>query len=114
MPTQSHVASGNLLESALNFKCSIMYVRRFLKRNGLSFRRARPSRRPNLNESEVTEFIFSFQISLEIFGPTALVNFDESSRCLVMMSERTIAERGPEVVNRYVNGDMKTAFTFFS
>jgi hypothetical protein len=89
-------------------------MRRFLKRNGLSFRRARPSRRPNLDESEVTEFIFSFHISLEIFGPTALVNFDESSWCLAITSERTIAERGIEVVNRYANGDIKAAFTFFA
>jgi hypothetical protein len=89
-------------------------MQRFLKRNDLSFQRARPSRRPNLDESEVTEFIFSFHISLEIFGPTAIVNFDESSWCLVMMSKRTIAERGTEVMNRYVNGNMKAAFTFFA
>jgi hypothetical protein len=44
----------------------------------------------------------------------ALVNFDESSWRLVKTSERTIAERGTEVVNRYVNGDMKAAFTFFA
>jgi hypothetical protein len=62
----------------------------------------------------VTEFIFSLHISLKIFGPTALVNFDESSWRFVMTSERTIAERGTEVVNRYVNGDMKAAFKFFA
>jgi hypothetical protein len=31
-----------------------------------------------------------------------------------MTSQRTIAERGTEVVNRYVNGDIKAAFTFFA
>jgi hypothetical protein len=114
MLTQSHVSSGNLPESALNFKCSTTHMRRFLKRNGLSFRRARPSRRPNLDEPEVTEFIFSFHIFREIFGQTALVSFDESSWRLVMTSKRTIAERGTEVANRYVNGDMRVAFTFFA
>jgi hypothetical protein len=62
----------------------------------------------------VAKFIFSFHISLEIFGPMALVDFDESSWRLVITSERTIAERGTEVVNRYVNGDIKPAFTFFA
>jgi hypothetical protein len=51
MLTQSYAASGTLPESALIFKCYTTYMRRFLKRNGLTFRRARPSRQPNLDES---------------------------------------------------------------
>jgi hypothetical protein len=31
-----------------------------------------------------------------------------------MTSERIIAERGTEVVSRYVNGDMKAVFTLFA
>jgi hypothetical protein len=40
-----------------------------------------------------------------IFGPTAIVNFDESNWRLAMVSERTIAEQGAETVNRFINGD---------
>jgi hypothetical protein len=43
-----------------------------------------------------------------------LVNFDESSWRLVMMAEKTLAERGTDVVNRYVNGDMRAKFPFFA
>jgi hypothetical protein len=43
-----------------------------------------------------------------------MVNFGESSWRLVMVSERTIRERGTETVNRFINGDVKAAFTFFA
>jgi hypothetical protein len=48
------------------------------------------------------------------FWPTAMINFDESSWRLVMVSERTIAERGAEIVNQFINGDVKATFTFFA
>jgi hypothetical protein len=38
MVVQPLVASGGLPKWALNFKCSTTYMRRFLKRNALSFR----------------------------------------------------------------------------
>jgi hypothetical protein len=114
MLVPSFLASGDLLESALNFKCSTTYTKRFLKRNGLSFRRARPCRRLNLDNQEESEFVFLFHISLEIFGPTATVHFDESSWRLVMVSERTAAEGGAETVNQFRNGDVKATFTFFA
>jgi hypothetical protein len=79
MLVQSFVASGDLPESALTFKCSIIYMKKFLKRNGLSFRRARSCRRSNLDDQEDTVFVFLFHISLEIFGLTKMVNFDKSS-----------------------------------
>jgi transposase len=87
MLVRSFVASGDLPESALNFKCSIPYMRRFLKSNGLSFRPARSCRRSNLDNQEESEFAFFFHVSLEIFGSTAMVNFDESSWRLVMVQK---------------------------
>jgi hypothetical protein len=41
-------------------------------------------------------------------------SFDESSWRLVIVSERTVAERGAETVNRFINGDVKATFTFFA
>jgi transposase len=114
MLVQSYVASAQLPESALEFKCSTTYVRRFLRRNGLSYRRARPARRPEIDENEVEEFTVSFYASYEVFGPPAIVNFDESSWRLVMTSDRTVAQRGAESVRRYVNGDIKATFTFLA
>jgi hypothetical protein len=43
-----------------------------------------------------------------------MVNFDESSWRLVMVATRTVAERGAETMNRFINGDMKAQFTFFA
>jgi hypothetical protein len=89
-------------------------MRRFLKRTRLSFRRVRPSRRPNIDEEEVTDFLLNFHVSLAIFGRVALVNFDESNWKLVMTADRTVAERGAESVKRYINGNIKASFTFFA
>jgi hypothetical protein len=49
-----------------------------------------------------------------MFGPTAIVDFDESGQGLVMVSERTVAERGAKTVNRFINCDVKARFTFFA
>jgi hypothetical protein len=116
LPTlvHSYVATGGLPESALNFKCSTTSLTRFLKRNGLSFRRGRPCRRPDIDEEETEQFTITFHMSLEIFGLGAMVNFDESNWRLVKSAERTVAQRDAESVKRCVNGDVKAAFTFFA
>jgi hypothetical protein len=111
---QGFVAEGTLPESALNFKCSNKYASRFLKRTGLSFRRGRPCRRPELDDDECFEYLVSFHTSMMMFPLSAIVNFDESSWRLVQTSGRTVAPRGAEVVRRYVNGDVKASFTFFA
>jgi hypothetical protein len=48
------------------------------------------------------------------FWTTAMVNFDESSWPLMMVSETIVAERGAETVNRFINGDAKAMLTFFA
>lgn len=108
------VACGRLPPTALNFKCSTTYMRRFLKRTGLSWRHARPARRPVLDEDECRDYVFYLNMSLEVLGRAAVVNFDESSWRLVMCGARTVAERGSESVERFVNGDVKASFTFFA
>jgi hypothetical protein len=73
------VAFGTLPAAALSFKCSTTYIRRFLKQSPLSLRRACAVRRPCLDEKECTNFTFSMHLALEIFGVTAVVNFDQSA-----------------------------------
>jgi hypothetical protein len=114
MLVHGFVACHKLPATALNFKCSTTYMRRFLKRTGLSFRHARPARRPVLDESECDDFLFAFHLSLDVLGRSAVVNFDESNWRLVMTGNRTVAERGSETVERFVNGDVKAGFTFFA
>jgi hypothetical protein len=114
MLVHNFVATGDLPEAALAFKCSTKFVRRFLKRNGLSFRRGRPTRRPELDENECFDFLVSFHLSLMMWPPSVIVNFDESSWRVVMTSDRTVAHRGAEVVKQYVDGDVKASFTFFA
>jgi hypothetical protein len=89
-------------------------MRRFLKKNALSFRRVRSWRRPNLDDQEESEFVLLFHISFEMLGPTAMVNLDESSWRLVTVSERTVAERSAETMNRFINCDVKATFNFFA
>jgi hypothetical protein len=108
------IVAGDVSESKLNFKCSTTFLRRFLRRHGLSLRRGRPSRRPNLDDDECFEFLIEFHVSMMSFATSAIVNFDESSWRLVMTSTRTVAERGIETVKRYVDGDSKACFTFFA
>jgi transposase len=111
---QGFIAEGLLPESAFNFKCSYKFASRFLRRTGLSFRRGRPCRRPELDEDECFEFLVSFYVSVSTHPLSAIVNFDESSWRVVMISGRTVAPRGAETVRRYVNGDVKASFTFFA
>jgi hypothetical protein len=89
-------------------------LRRFLRRTGLSFRRWRPCRRPDLDEDKCFEFFVSVDVSVSRHPLSAIVNFDESSWRLVMIAGRTVAPRGAEAVRRYVNGDVKASFTFFA
>jgi hypothetical protein len=80
---------------------------RYLKRTGASFRDARPARRPVLDQTECNDFLFSFDLSLEVRGRSAVVNF-------VMTGRPTVAERSSETVEHFVNGDVKAGFTFFA
>jgi hypothetical protein len=114
MLTHRFVACGKLPATALNFKCSTTSLRRFLKRSGLSFRRTRAVRRLFLHDGEWTNFTLSLHLALEIFGVTAVMNFDESAWRLVLSADGTVAQDGSEYVKRFMNGDVKAGFTFFA
>jgi hypothetical protein len=111
---QDFVAEGILGDDALNFKCSYHYMSRFLNRVNLSSRKVRAARRPEINDDECAEFMAKMAAVWERYSEDHIVNFDESSWRLVQVGDRTIAERGVEVVHSYVEGDAKACFTFFA
>jgi transposase len=114
MLVQDLVVQNVLDERHLAFKCSSHFLSRFLKRVGLSFRRARPERRPPIDDAECALFLSKLNGAFLRYPPDAILNFDESSWHLVMSGEQMVAERGVEAVHQYVNGDAKASFTFFA
>jgi hypothetical protein len=108
------VAEGVLDDSALNFKCSRHFLSRFLTRVGLSFRRAHPARRPVIDDGDCLRFLAQLTAAYHRYPPYAIANFDESNWYLVMAGDETVAERGSECVNQYVDGDPKANFSFFA
>jgi hypothetical protein len=111
---QSLVAQGVLPDTLLNFKCSYEFMKNFLKRNGLSFRKRRTRRRPNIDEDECDEYIRHLNFAYSNYPPDHIINTDESSWKVAMCSGVTIAPIGAEIVNCYINGCEKADFTFIA
>jgi hypothetical protein len=114
MFVQSLVAENVLTEDFLNFSCSYHFLSRFLQRVGLSFRRARPERRPSVDDQECAHFMAKLVGAFHQYPPDYILNFDESNWHLVMAGEQTVAPRGAETVHQYTEGDAKANFTFFA
>lgn len=114
MLVQGLIAEKVLDESHLAFKCSSHFLSRFMRRLGLSFRRARPERRPPIDDAECAHFLSKLSGAFLRYPPDAILNFDESSWHLVMSGDQIVAERGVEAVHQYVNGDAKACFTFLA
>jgi hypothetical protein len=113
MPVQDLIAQQILDESLLNFKCSAHFMSNFI-RMGLSFRKARPERRPAIDESKCAQFMANMTAAYHRYPPHLILNFNESNWHLVMEEDVMLAEQGAETVHNYVDGDSKTNFTFFT
>jgi hypothetical protein len=111
---QDLVAQTILPSSCLNFTCSYHFLSRFLRRVGLSFRKARAERRPAISDAECAVFMSDIFMAFRRYPPSNIVNFDESNWRLVMSGEQTVAERGAETVHQYTDGDCKANFSFFA
>jgi transposase len=111
---QDLVVEGVLEPRALDFKSSYHFMSNFLRRVGLSFRRARAQRRPVLDEEECAHFMANLIAAHHRYPPSSIVNFDESNWHLVMADDQTVATRGAETVCHYCNGDPKANFSFFA
>jgi hypothetical protein len=78
MPIQSMVAKNLLLPTIFNFKWSNHFLNKFLRRRGLSFRRARAGRRPETDDEECAIFMVTLKKMARDFPEASIRNFDES------------------------------------
>jgi hypothetical protein len=108
------VARNSLPASELNFKCSYDFMSRFLERANLSFRKTRPTKRPTIDDEPCGYFLVQLVVVQAECSAEPILNFDESSWRLVMVSEKSIAERGAEVIHRFTGADSKAYVTFFA
>jgi hypothetical protein len=88
------VAQQVLEASLLKFKCSSHDLSNFLRRVGLSFRKARPQRRPVIDDAACAEFVSRLAATYLRYRPDFVLNFDESNWYLVMAGDEMVAERG--------------------
>jgi hypothetical protein len=82
----------------LNFTCFYRFISGFLDRVNLSFRKTRVTNRPMINDRDCLHFHVQLTALQAECLAWPMLNFDESSRRLVMVSERSIAEHGAEVI----------------
>jgi hypothetical protein len=107
------VAWHILPASALNFKCSYHFMSRFLDRANLSFRKTHPTKLPTIDDEACANFPVQLAaVQLECPAERS-PNLDESSWRLTMASEKSIAERGAEIIPRFTGADSKACFAFF-
>jgi hypothetical protein len=110
---QDLVVEGVLEPRALDFKSPYHFMSNFLRRVGLSIRRARVQRRPVLDEEECAHFMANLFAAHHPDPPSLIMNFDKPNWGLVMADDETVATRGAETVCDYFNGDPKANFSFF-
>jgi hypothetical protein len=90
MLVQALVSEGILDQEALNFQCSYHFLESFLQRIGLSFRLARPERRPAMDDDDCDQPMTGLLLSFQLYPPDHILNFDESNWFLVMAGDRTV------------------------
>jgi hypothetical protein len=114
MLVQDFIAQETFDRQALNFKCSPHFMLTFLRGVGLSFRRARQARIPEIDDSECARFLSQIVGAYHRDPPYHIVNFDESNWHLVRANDETVAEWWAKTVHQYVEGDPKANFTFLA
>jgi hypothetical protein len=84
----------------------------FMKRTGLSFRKLRAMRRPDINPNEVAIYQAALRRVRGLSTLHILVNVDESNWLVVQAPKKIIALRGAESVKCLILGDPKAGFSF--
>jgi hypothetical protein len=112
MLIQSLVIENFLPPTILNFKCFNHLLNAFRRRHGLSFRRTRAARRPEIDDEECAIFMIALKKVVQDFPEVNIVNFDEWNRCRVMASEEIVGECAAEVVHNCTDGNAKGNFSF--
>jgi hypothetical protein len=111
---QDLMVQGILNDAFLNLICPGYFLSWFLDRIGLNFRRARPARRPMINDEECAHFLAELTAAYYHYPPHLILNFDESNWHLMMTGTEVVAERGAESVHQYLDGGAKANFSFFA
>jgi hypothetical protein len=78
------VAEKVLDRTLFNVKCPSHFMTNFIRRMGWSFRKARPQRRPAIDDIECAQFMANLTAADHRHSPYCLLNFNESNWYLVM------------------------------
>ena len=95
----------------LNFKYSAQWLRGFLKRNDLTFRKLRAVKRPSYSQEDIINFQTKLENYIITYGADNVYNMDETSWKLNQVPDKTLAKVGSESVHGYIVGNLKTNFT---
>jgi hypothetical protein len=109
MLVQELIVQQILDESLLNFKSSAHFMPNFIQRMGLSFRKARPQRRPASNANGCAQSLANLTAAYYRYSPHLILNFDESDWHFVMEGDVTLAEPRTEAIHNYMDGDPRTS-----
>jgi hypothetical protein len=101
----------NSPERIVPFTCCRIFMNSFLSRNGLSYRKARASRRPEVSADEITNMLSQIR-RVGITHEDHLVNMDESFWLVSQPPKSTVNFRGAESIHIKIQGDPKAGFTF--
>lgn len=94
-----------------DFKAGRSWVKRFMSRHGLSFRRAHSRRRTKPNDAIVASFLQEIEVAREALTDDLIFNMDETAWRLFNGRLITIARRGTEDVSAPARVDEKANFT---
>ena len=94
--------------------CSRTFVKSFLKRNKLSYRKIRVERRKPLDPNEVKLFLEEIKEIKDKYTLDCIYNADETAWNVAMIGDRTITESGVDGVHININGNPKQNITILS
>ena len=90
---------------------SHQFIKKFCKRNNLSFRMIRGKKRSAIDQKEVEEFTNKRKQIFQKYPKNRIGNMDETSWHFVYARGRVLAERGTEEVDAQLPEDKRACFT---
>ena len=94
----------------LNFNCSDHYISKFLKRNGLSCRRAHSKRRPDISAETIAQFREEAQHIFQTVEWNHIANCDETFWRVAALSNRTMTPTNSDNITIDPGSDEKKGF----
>lgn len=96
----------------INFTGSRHWMKRFMKRWGLSFRVAHDRKRPpSIDDAVVCRFHLDVDAALQQYGRSMIVNIDETAWRVIDHNLKTVARTGCDSVQCHWNSDEKECIT---